>query len=153
MLLAAIRIVGLLEIHSTLVIFLAVVREDQQLLLLVGFVQFLLVLVMFLIDGGGSIRIPAAYNGIFGLKATAGRISGIGAFPSAPTVGVVGPLASSAHDLALSYMISAGPSSLEPTTILQPPPTIESFQMTKSLSDVRLGVFWPHFNDAVIINN
>ena len=85
-------------------------------------------------DGGGSIRIPAAYNGIYGLKATAGRISGMGSFPCAPTVGVVGPMAVSAHDLAISYMIAAGPNPEDPRSLLQPPPTIESFLLARKFN-------------------
>jgi Asp-tRNA(Asn)/Glu-tRNA(Gln) amidotransferase A subunit family amidase len=100
-------------------------------------------------DGGGSIRIPAAYNGVYGLKVTAGRISGKGSYPLAPTVGVVGPIAINAHDLALSYMVVAGKVESDPKTFLQPPPTISTFGNVDSLSDLRLGVYWPYFNDAV----
>lgn len=50
-------------------------------------------------DGGGSIRIPAAINGCFGIKPTWGRLSREGD-PSGGTVAHVGPLASSTWDLA-----------------------------------------------------
>jgi aspartyl-tRNA(Asn)/glutamyl-tRNA(Gln) amidotransferase subunit A len=50
-------------------------------------------------DGGGSIRVPASFNGIFGLKPTAGRVSRTGdRFHE--SVAVVGPLSTSTTDLA-----------------------------------------------------
>jgi Asp-tRNA(Asn)/Glu-tRNA(Gln) amidotransferase A subunit family amidase len=99
-------------------------------------------------DGGGSIRIPASFNGVYGLKVTHDRIPGLGSFPLAPSVGVVGPIASNAYDLALSYYFSAGPSDDLPRSIQQPPVTLESFSKIESLKGVRLGVFWPYFEDA-----
>src|SRR5207302_3801376 len=50
-------------------------------------------------DGGGSIRIPAAINGVFGIKPTWGRVSRAGDV-SRGSVTHVGPLASSTLDLA-----------------------------------------------------
>jgi Asp-tRNA(Asn)/Glu-tRNA(Gln) amidotransferase A subunit family amidase len=99
-------------------------------------------------DGGGSIRIPASYCGVFGLKPTCGRISGDGSYPLDSTTGVVGPISSSAYDLALSYILAAGPLESDPNSILQPPVSIENFNNIKSLKGVRLGVFWEYFNDG-----
>ena len=99
-------------------------------------------------DGGGSIRIPASFNGVYGLKTTAGRISENGCYPLAPIVGVVGPIASTAYDLALSYTILAGPDALDPSSILQPPVTISSYPQIKNLSGLKMGVMWEWFNDA-----
>lgn len=59
-------------------------------------------------DGGGSIRIPASFCGVYGLKTTAHRINSQGSFPLGLTVGVVGPIAASAHDLAVAYAAMAG---------------------------------------------
>jgi Asp-tRNA(Asn)/Glu-tRNA(Gln) amidotransferase A subunit family amidase len=99
-------------------------------------------------DGGGSVRIPASYNGIYGLKPTAGRLSETGAFPLAPSVGVLGPLSSTAADLAFSYYITAGPRQSDSRSLQQPPVTIASFDKVKSLEGIKFGVFWPYFNDA-----
>lgn len=60
-------------------------------------------------DGGGSIRIPSSFCGIWGLKTTHGRVSGAPSLSLAPTVGVLGPMASSIDDLALAYRVMATP--------------------------------------------
>ncbi|KAJ5765020.1 hypothetical protein N7520_004579 [Penicillium odoratum] len=60
-------------------------------------------------DGGGSIRIPSSFCGIWGLKTTHGRVSGAPSLSLAPTVGVLGPMASSIDDLAVAYRIMAAP--------------------------------------------
>ena len=54
-------------------------------------------------DTNGSIRVPASLCGLFGLKPTYGRLSCAGAFPFVTSLDHVGPLARSAHDLALAY--------------------------------------------------
>ena len=54
-------------------------------------------------DTGGSIRVPAALTGIFGLKVTHGRIPTNGVFPLAPSLDTVGPLARDMRTLALLY--------------------------------------------------
>jgi amidase len=63
-------------------------------------------------DGGGSIRIPAHFCGIAGLKPTPGRISTTGHFPSlgypGGLTGVAGPMARCAEDLRLLFSVLAG---------------------------------------------
>ena len=54
-------------------------------------------------DTGGSIRVPAAMTGIFGLKVTHGRIPTKGVFPLAPSLDTVGPFARDMRTLALLY--------------------------------------------------
>jgi aspartyl-tRNA(Asn)/glutamyl-tRNA(Gln) amidotransferase subunit A len=54
-------------------------------------------------DTNGSIRVPAALCGLFGLKPTYGRLSRAGTFPFVASLDHVGPLARSVEDLALSY--------------------------------------------------
>ena len=60
-------------------------------------------------DTNGSIRVPAAFCGVFGLKPTYGRISRAGAFLFAPSFDHVGPIARSARDLALAFDLLHGP--------------------------------------------
>ena len=52
-------------------------------------------------DTGGSIRIPAAFNGLVGLRPTRGLIDAAGVAPLAPTTDTVGPLARSVRDVAI----------------------------------------------------
>jgi aspartyl-tRNA(Asn)/glutamyl-tRNA(Gln) amidotransferase subunit A len=59
-------------------------------------------------DTGGSIRIPAAANGVLGLKPTYGRVSRHGAMPRAWSLDHVGPLARTAEDCALLLSVIAG---------------------------------------------
>lgn len=53
-------------------------------------------------DTGGSVRIPAAWNDLVGLKTTSGRLSLAGVVPLAPRFDTVGPLARSVADCALA---------------------------------------------------
>ncbi len=59
-------------------------------------------------DTGGSVRIPAALTGITGLRPTFGRVSNAGTFPVSVTHDTVGPMARSAHEAALLYVVIAG---------------------------------------------
>jgi aspartyl-tRNA(Asn)/glutamyl-tRNA(Gln) amidotransferase subunit A len=52
-------------------------------------------------DTGGSIRLPASYCGIVGIKATFGRVSRYGATPLAWSLDSVGPMTKSVEDCAL----------------------------------------------------
>ncbi len=60
-------------------------------------------------DTGGSIRMPAHFCGVTGLKTTYGRISRAGAMPLSQSLDTVGPLARSAEDCALLLGLMAGP--------------------------------------------
>jgi Asp-tRNA(Asn)/Glu-tRNA(Gln) amidotransferase A subunit family amidase len=64
-------------------------------------------------DGGGSIRVPAHFSGICGLKPTPGRIPATGHFPPSAgpfaLIGVVGPMARTASDLNLLFEVMQGP--------------------------------------------
>jgi Asp-tRNA(Asn)/Glu-tRNA(Gln) amidotransferase A subunit family amidase len=64
-------------------------------------------------DGGGSIRVPAHFSGICGLKPTPGRIPATGHFPVSAgpfaLIGVVGPMARSVADLKVLFDVMQGP--------------------------------------------
>ena len=59
-------------------------------------------------DTGGSVRVPAALNGVFGLKTTAGLIPTDGVFPLSRDLDTIGPLAKSAADGAIIYEALTG---------------------------------------------
>ncbi|MGC2659961.1 MAG: amidase family protein [Bryobacteraceae bacterium] len=63
-------------------------------------------------DGGGSIRIPAHFCGIAGLKPTPGRCSGVGHYPPIAhpggMLGVGGPMARTAEDVQVLFQVLAG---------------------------------------------
>ena len=59
-------------------------------------------------DGGGSIRLPAAWTGIVGLRPTFGRVSKAGAYPRSFSFDCTGPLAASVGDLAALLQAMAG---------------------------------------------
>ncbi len=73
-------------------------------------------------DTGGSIRLPASMNGLFGLKPTYGRVSRAGCFPRAFSLDCVGPLARSAEDCALLLQTIAGPDPRDRTSLAAPIP-------------------------------
>src|SRR5581483_770972 len=64
-------------------------------------------------DGGGSIRVPAHFSGICGLKPTPGRIPSTGHFPESggpfAFLGVVGPMARTVADLKVLFEVMQGP--------------------------------------------
>lgn len=67
-------------------------------------------------DTGGSIRIPAAYCGIVGLKPTFGRISRAGVLPLADSFDTVGPMTRTVEDAALLLEVLAGFDPADPTS-------------------------------------
>jgi aspartyl-tRNA(Asn)/glutamyl-tRNA(Gln) amidotransferase subunit A len=73
-------------------------------------------------DTGGSIRLPASYCGIVGLKATYGRISRRGVFPLSFTLDHAGPLARTVEDCAMASQVLAGHDPLDPGSADEPVP-------------------------------
>jgi aspartyl-tRNA(Asn)/glutamyl-tRNA(Gln) amidotransferase subunit A len=73
-------------------------------------------------DTGGSVRMPAHFCGVTGLKTTVGRVSRAGAMPLSQSLDTVGPLAQSAEDCALLLGLMAGADPEDPTAITGPLP-------------------------------
>jgi aspartyl-tRNA(Asn)/glutamyl-tRNA(Gln) amidotransferase subunit A len=90
-------------------------------------------------DTGGSVRMPAHFCGVTGLKTTVGRVSRAGAMPLSQSLDTVGPLAQSAEDCALLMGLMAGADPEDSTAATVPVP--DYIAATKgSLRGLRIGV-------------
>ncbi len=98
-------------------------------------------------DTNGSIRVPASFCGVFGLKLSFGRLSRAGSFPFVSSLDHLGPLARSVGDLAASYDAMQGPDAADPvcTTRAAEPasPSLEA-----GLSDLRIAVAGGYFRQG-----
>jgi len=95
-------------------------------------------------DTGGSIRIPAAYCGIAGLKPTYGRVSTAGVIPNSWTLDTCGPMARTAEDCAILLAAIAGHDPADPACADEPVPDYRG-TLTTDLRGMRIGVvrhFW-----------
>lgn len=95
-------------------------------------------------DSGGSIRIPAHFTGICGLKATPGRIPGTGHDPEClgpfSLLGAVGPMTRTIADLELFYEVTAG---ADTGDVMADPVPIERASSEKQ-HKLRVGYFEQH---------
>ncbi|HUU03300.1 MAG TPA: amidase [Myxococcota bacterium] len=98
-------------------------------------------------DGGGSIRMPASFCGVVGLKPTFGRVSEHGAAPLCWSVAHVGPIAATASDCALGYALMAGADPEDQNSQGRPAPHLSGFG-DRDLHGIKLGVYTPWFDDA-----
>jgi aspartyl-tRNA(Asn)/glutamyl-tRNA(Gln) amidotransferase subunit A len=90
-------------------------------------------------DTGGSVRMPAHFCGVTGLKTTVGRVSRAGAMPLSQSLDTVGPLAQTAEDCALLLGLMAGADPEDPTASTLPVP--DYLEATKgSLKGLKIGV-------------
>ena len=92
-------------------------------------------------DGGGSIRVPAHFSGICGLKPTPGRVPATGHFPASvgpfSLLGVVGPMARTVRDVQLLFEAIAGPDNGDPNAAPVAAREIDA----ASLRQTRIGYF------------
>jgi aspartyl-tRNA(Asn)/glutamyl-tRNA(Gln) amidotransferase subunit A len=96
-------------------------------------------------DTNGSIRVPAAFCGVFGLKPTYGRLSRAGAMLFAASLDHIGPLARSVRDLAAAYDAMLGRDGEDPAQA-----EIESVPVSDRIanaSGLRLAVASGHFRE------
>ena len=97
-------------------------------------------------DTGGSVRLPASFCNLVGIRSTYGRVSRAGAVPLGLSFDNVGPLARTVEDAALILGAIAGPDPRDPTTGTRPAPDfLES--LDEGVRGMTLGVptnhFWP----------
>src|SRR5213594_2553503 len=95
-------------------------------------------------DTNGSIRVPAALCGIYGLKPTFGRLSRAGVFPLASSLDHVGPFARSVADLALAFDALQGPDATDPVCTDRPAEPCGP-ELHRGVAGLRLAVAGGHF--------
>jgi aspartyl-tRNA(Asn)/glutamyl-tRNA(Gln) amidotransferase subunit A len=91
-------------------------------------------------DTGGSIRIPAAWCGVVGLKPTFGRVSRVGLLPVAPTLDHAGPLGRCVADVARVFEVIAGPDPRDPATARTPARVAVSRGLRRGVRGLVLGL-------------
>ena len=91
-------------------------------------------------DTGGSIRQPAAFCGVFGLKPTYGLVSRWGLVAFASSLDQIGPFARSVEDLALALDVIAAPDPLDATCSRHTRPCYTDCLRKTDLRDLRVGI-------------
>jgi len=99
-------------------------------------------------DTGGSIRLPAALNGIVGLRPTYGRVSRHGILPRTWSLDTVGPMARTARDCARLLGVIAGPDPRDATASTLPVPDYER-HLTGDIDGLRIAVPANYFYDEI----
>ena len=99
-------------------------------------------------DTGASIRAPASFCGIVGLKPTYGRVSRAGALPLAWSLDHAGPLVRSVADCAMLLQAIAGHDERDPASAARPVPDF-SATLDEGVNGLRIGVPREYFFDIV----
>ena len=92
-------------------------------------------------DGGGSIRIPASFNGIYGIKPTQGRVSsytGVDAPPAVNLISQQGPMSRTVRDSAILLQVMAGYDPQDAGSLRDPVPDFVT-ALDKGIEGLRLG--------------
>jgi aspartyl-tRNA(Asn)/glutamyl-tRNA(Gln) amidotransferase subunit A len=101
-------------------------------------------------DTGGSVRMPAGFCGITGLKTTYGRVSRYGLIPLVSSFDTIGPMARSAYDVALVLEAIAGHDPKDSTSRAEPISRYsEILSKTENLSGLRIGIPKEYFVEGL----
>ncbi len=90
-------------------------------------------------DTNGSIRVPAAFCGIFGLKPTYGRLSRNGVYLFAGSFDHIGPFARSTRDIAAAFDVLQGTDPGDPVCTTRPPEACLP-QLSQGIADLRIAI-------------
>ena len=99
-------------------------------------------------DTGGSIRQPASFCGISGIKPTYGTVSRYGMIAFASSLDQAGPMAQSAEDLAILLNTMSGFDARDSTSLARTPENY-SRQLTQSIAGLKIGLPKEYFSDKV----
>jgi aspartyl-tRNA(Asn)/glutamyl-tRNA(Gln) amidotransferase subunit A len=99
-------------------------------------------------DTGGSIRQPASFCGITGLKPTYGRVSRFGLIAFASSLDQIGPMTRTAADSALIMNVIAGHDSNDSTSATNDVPDFTE-SLDKPLTGIRIGICREHFDEGL----
>lgn len=99
-------------------------------------------------DTGGSVRLPAAANGVTGIRPTYGRVSRYGILPRTWSLDTVGPLARSVRDCARLLRVIAGSDPMDSTTSAKPVPDYEKL-LDGKIDGLKIGVPENYFFDGL----
>lgn len=99
-------------------------------------------------DTGGSIRQPASFCGVVGLKPTYGRVSRYGVIAFASSFEQVGPFALTVEDAAAVYTALAGPDPYDATTLPGPAPDVYA-ALCDGVAGLRVGIPREYFTEGV----
>jgi len=95
-------------------------------------------------DTNGSIRVPSAFCGLYGLRSTYGRLPRTGSFPLCESIDTVGPFATSTADLAQLYDVLQGHDAGDPACVERPAmPTLP--EIGKGVDGLRIAVAGGYF--------
>ena len=101
-------------------------------------------------DTGGSVRMPASFCGVTGLKTTYGRVSRYGLLPLVSSFDTIGPMARSVYDVALVLQAIAGHDPKDSTSRIEPAPHYsESLNKTDNLRGLRIGIPKEYFVEGL----
>lgn len=99
-------------------------------------------------DTGGSIRQPASFCGVVGLKPTYGRVSRYGAIAMGSSLDQIGVFAKTTEDAAYAFQAIAGQDNHDSTTLHKPVPDYPSF-LKDDLKGMRIGIPKEYFIDGM----
>jgi 1-carboxybiuret hydrolase len=99
-------------------------------------------------DTNGSIRVPASFCGIFGLKPTYGRLSRARTFPFIASLDHLGPLARNVRDLALAYDAMQGYDPDDPVCTKRPE-DLTVPELDRGIDGLRIAVAGGYFRKAL----
>lgn len=99
-------------------------------------------------DQGGSVRIPSAWCGVYGMKPTHGLVPYTGAMPIEATLDHLGPITANVRDNALMLEVLAGPDGLDPRQTAVAPARGYVEALERGVTGLRIGVLREGFGHA-----